>query len=127
MHRGAIADQGCRIHSNSECQGQAKPKALLLAPLGCSTPPMGSLEQTTSCSFSPSSSISLEVVEKRDKGELFERMLVHNLRVPTVSGEVALSSAAWHRLCVPGTAPPGAVPELTLVSAALCKGTSQVL
>lgn len=60
---------------------------------------MGSLERAASCSFSPSSSTSLEVVEKRDEGELFERMLVHNLRVYTAGGEAALSGAAWDRLC----------------------------
>lgn len=59
---------------------------------------MGSLKRAASCSFSPSSSIFLEVVEKRDKGKLFERMLVHNLRVYTAGGEVAVSSAAWDRL-----------------------------
>lgn len=92
---------------------------------------MGSLEQAASCSFSPSSSILLEVVEKRDEGELFERMLVHNGRVYTVGGEVALSSGAQDRLCqccvCQAQGAEGPVPVLTLLSAALSKGTSQVL
>lgn len=105
MHRGAVADAGMvsvflvgyiLIWS---ARGKQNSK-LVLAPLGyCSaTHPMGRLEQAASCSFSPSS-ISLEVVEKRDGGDFFERMLVHNLRVYTAGGEVALSDAAWDRLC----------------------------
>lgn len=100
MHRGALADAGIvslflvgyiLIQS---ARGKQNP-TFLLAPLGCcsATHPMGRLERAASCSFSPSSSALLEVVEKRDQGELFEGMLVHNLRVCTAGGEVALSGA----------------------------------
>lgn len=106
MHRGAVADAGMVSLFLAgyiliwSARGKQNPK-LVLAPFGCcsATHPMGRLEQAASCSFSPSSSVSLEVVEKRDEGDLFERMLVHNLRVYTAGGEVALSGTAQDRLC----------------------------
>lgn len=40
--------------------------------------PRGNPEQASSCSFAPSFSISLGVLEKREGGELVKGKLVHN-------------------------------------------------
>ena len=96
MHRGAIADAetvtlslvGYTLiwRARSERGPQASCRPLSRVSVCLAAHPQGSLKQAASCSFLPSFSISLGVVEKRDEGELVKGKLVHNLRIYIADG-----------------------------------------